>query len=64
MGSCFIHSGTHPSPKSPKKDSIDAPEGDSPILSLQPALFQNNNSLINRKKLHDPSINQLFSYCF
>jgi hypothetical protein len=33
---------THP-PKSPKKDSIDAPEGDSPILGLQPALFQNNN---------------------
>ena len=32
-----------------KKDSIDAPKGDSPILGLQPALFQNNNSLINRK---------------
>jgi hypothetical protein len=46
-----------------KKDSIDAPEGDSPILGLQLALFQNNNSRINRKKLHDPSIHQLFSYC-
>ena len=45
MGSCFIHSGTHPSPKSPKKDSIGAPKGDSPILGLQPERFQNKNNI-------------------